>query len=225
MQMAEWIEKYRQLSERERIMVLAAVAVVIYFLFDSLVWQPLAKASEEGVTRSGELLQQEQQLQAELSVYQNLLRNDPNAAKQQQIQSLEEQVQSLDEKLAQTSAGLVPAGELPGLLQQVLRRSSRLQLRSLATMPVEIVPLESTTLSPSENSSDDEDAGSGVYRHGVELVLSGRFDAVQSYLAELEQLPWKLYWGSLDYRVVSYPDAEVSIRVYTMSLDRGVFDG
>jgi MSHA biogenesis protein MshJ len=39
----------------------------------------------------------------------------------------------------------------------------------------------------------------------------------------LERLPWRFYWQDLNYSVDHYPNAEVILRVYTLSSEEGLF--
>ena len=59
-----------------------------------------------------------------------------------------------------------------------------------------------------------------LYRHGVEIRLEGSYGQLQAYLAQLEKLQQKLLWGKLEYRVIDYPKAELTLTVYTLSPDR-----
>ena len=59
-----------------------------------------------------------------------------------------------------------------------------------------------------------------LYRHGVEIRLEGSYGQLQAYLAQLEKLQQKLLWGKLEYRVIDYPKAELTLTVYPLSPDR-----
>jgi hypothetical protein len=59
-----------------------------------------------------------------------------------------------------------------------------------------------------------------IYKHGVEIVVSGSYGDLMAYLTELEQLPQKMLWNSVKLTVEEYPRARMTITVYTLSLDR-----
>ncbi|MFN8851361.1 MAG: hypothetical protein ACK5W4_16865, partial [Inhella sp.] len=59
-----------------------------------------------------------------------------------------------------------------------------------------------------------------VYRHGVQLVLTGRYEALQAYvqaLARAGELPLRLRGLSLD--VVEHPTLELTVDLETLSTD------
>ena len=58
-----------------------------------------------------------------------------------------------------------------------------------------------------------------IYRHGMELTVSGGYIELLRYLEQLEGLPTQLYWSALDLNAVSYPNHTMKIIVYTLSLD------
>jgi len=73
------------------------------------------------------------------------------------------------------------------------------------------------------NPAAAEESSAGVYQHAVELRVSGNYNQILHFLIALERLPWRFYWQSLDYKVEHYPNAEVTLRVYTLSSEEGLF--
>jgi MSHA biogenesis protein MshJ len=59
-----------------------------------------------------------------------------------------------------------------------------------------------------------------LYRQGMELTLSGSYADMLDYVAQIEQLPWKIFWGRLEMKVDEYPRARLVLNVYTLSLDK-----
>ena len=41
-----------------------------------------------------------------------------------------------------------------------------------------------------------------------------------AYLVDLEQLPWRMYWGSVNLSAQTYPISRLTLTVYTLSLDK-----
>jgi MSHA biogenesis protein MshJ len=57
----------------------------------------------------------------------------------------------------------------------------------------------------------------------VLIRVAGSYAELIQLMKEMENLKWKFYWESLDYTVKQYPDAEVEIRVFTLSSEEGLF--
>jgi MSHA biogenesis protein MshJ len=62
-------------------------------------------------------------------------------------------------------------------------------------------------------------AAGTIYRHGVEITLSGSYLDLLAYLRDLEKLPSQMYWGRLELAVAAHPTVTMKLSVYTMSLD------
>lgn len=59
-----------------------------------------------------------------------------------------------------------------------------------------------------------------LYRHGVELAVRGNYLDMVSYMDALEAMPAQLIWSKASLSVEEYPNARLTLRVYTLSLDK-----
>ena len=59
-----------------------------------------------------------------------------------------------------------------------------------------------------------------LYRHGVEVQVQGSYLDMINYMAALEHLPTQLFWGKVKLDADHYPDARLSLTLYTLSLDQ-----
>ena len=59
-----------------------------------------------------------------------------------------------------------------------------------------------------------------LYRHGVQLVLQGSYLEMIDYLEALEALPSQLFWGAAALDAEQYPQARLTLTLYTLSLDQ-----
>ncbi len=220
--MADWKQQWQQWSERveayslrERALVLLCVLAVIVGL-----WQWLFELPQE---RTREQLTQQRQavtndMKAQQAQLEALMSSGQETGAAKELASLQAQREALDESLASLSQGLVSADQLPEILQEVLVSTTELRLRRVRTLPVEELPLTAT-----ESNAEIDAQETGVYRHSVELEVSGDYVETLAFLRRLESLPWRFYWDRLDYEVVDYPEGEIRLRVYTLSAEEGLF--
>jgi MSHA biogenesis protein MshJ len=61
--------------------------------------------------------------------------------------------------------------------------------------------------------------GAVLYRHGVELTVRGGYLDMVDAMGALEALPTQLFWGRAQLDVENYPDARLTLTLYTLSLD------
>ena len=59
-----------------------------------------------------------------------------------------------------------------------------------------------------------------LYRHGVELTVRGNYLDMVNYMEALESMPARLIWGKANLVVEEYPNARLTLTMYTLSLDK-----
>lgn len=222
--------RYEGFLPRERMLILGAIIAVVYLLWEFIGIKPVTSEIESFQIQESKLQKSINTVDAELSVLTELARRDPTVMLKQEISALKSKLAEIDERLAQLSVGLIPADQLPAMLHDVLKSNDRLQLIKLNTLPPAEVALErvendgAVTNDASTAASSPEAQSAKLYRHGVEMHLRGGYVALVEYLSNLEQGEWKFYWEDLHYSVVDYPHAESTLKVFTLSGDRGLFD-
>lgn len=216
-------KRYESLQTRERLLIIGALVTLIY-----LVWTLLV-ANTQKANRAlieAELYASQQQrvaLASEYHVLVDLSARDPLAHLEREWQSLRQSIVETEEKLELLAVGLVSPKRLSLVMREVLRAQDGVQLITLRTLPSQEVVLEAATpgdSQPQDAQAGGPDAALKLYRHGVQMVFQSRFHAVLNYLKVLEASEWQFYWSAIDYRVTSYPLAEVQLNVYTLSASR-----
>ncbi len=209
--------RYSALSQRERVMVAVAVVLGPLLIVNALFVDPLRgrlKSLEGSLSTQTAAATQ---LQAEAQNLQHQLNVDPDAGRKAELATLIAEQDKLDARLRQFGEMLVRPEEMNGLLERLLVRNNGLRLLSLKTLAPQSVlparPVGEAEGKPAERRFD-------LYRHGVEIRLEGSFAQLQAYLVQLETMQQRLLWGKLDYRVIDYPQAEMSLVVYTLSPDK-----
>ncbi len=59
-----------------------------------------------------------------------------------------------------------------------------------------------------------------LFRHGVEITLTGSYLDMIAYMEALEALPTQLFWGKAEFEVENYPNARLTLTLYTLSMDK-----
>lgn len=202
-------EKFAAMSMREKVMVLAAGVVVIVLVLFTFFIEPALNA----LAAASQQLQNEQLRQQSLSqqqaAFSEALQQDPNAELERERVALEAQYARLQQTFARQLGELVLPHQMPALIEQVFSQAGGLQLISMRSLPpVNIVA----------HRNDME--GVAVYQHGLSLTFSGSYFNVRDFLQSAEQLASAFYWRSMNYAVDSYPAAQVTIEVYTLSSEK-----
>lgn len=204
------------LNLRERGIFLSALLLVIFAVWYTLWFASVNVNKEQANVKYQTLATDERNLKQQIQILIDATSTDVYQDKKQQLSQLQKRQNDLDEELARLSQGLVSAQKLSQLLHDVLQKTQTVELIEMTTLPT-----MTQTLSDDDSSRSDEEPVMGVYQHGVTMLVRGGFSEINSFLVELESLPWRFYWESLQYEVTQYPNASVKINVYTLSAEEG----
>jgi MSHA biogenesis protein MshJ len=209
----KYTDRVDSLSLRERAIVFVAILVALYSLAANLLFPPLTVQQK---TLTQQLAAKRQQIQATETQIQTVLTrstHDPDAANRAKLAELESRLRSLDQSLATATARLVPPREMARMVEQIVLRNRNLTLARIESLPAEPLQLPVSGGLPA--------AGAMVYRHGMHIELRGGYLDILAYLRELENLPWKLFWGQVTLQTEQYPVSRLVLRVYTLSTREG----
>lgn len=213
-------QRFEALSGRERLLVALASWLVLLFALDAALVAPLrskgAVLEKTIAAKAGEAAG----LEAELAGLRARQAQDPDVQTRKRIAELEGRVAALDAALQAARGRIVPPERMAGLIEQVLRRNTRLTLLDLRSLPSETILAEEQPAAKEGEGRTETVAAAMLYRQGMELTLAGGYLDMLDYLAQLERLPWKMYWGRLELKVEEHPRALLRVRVYTLSMDK-----
>lgn len=204
--------KVDELSLRERTLVFAAAAFLLVSLANLLFLDPLWAKQKR---LSAQIVQQNEKMKevrAQIEALSQARRDETLSPLHQRIAQLRQQLAAGDAYVRGRSDRLVPAQKMAGMLEQMLNQGGHLQLVHLQTLPV---------ASLVEQGGDAAAlAGKQVFKHGVRLTVRGSYPDMLEYLQALENLPAEMFWGSAKLEVAHYPEAELTLTLYTLSLDK-----
>lgn len=219
-----YVEKMDGASLRERVMIFAASAAVLIALLNTLLIDPQLvkqrRLSREVAQRQGEMRTMQEQLQALALARQA----DPDQENRRQLDALKRQVSEIEAKLVEEQRKFAPPEQVGVLLGEMLSRNRKLQLVDMRTLPVATLAAnaadaDKTPVQKPAAAKPVPTGGGQIYRHGVEITVSGSYLDLLAYLKDLEKLPSQLYWGRLELSVSAYPQVTLKLSVYTLSLN------
>lgn len=210
------VAKVDGFSLRERALIFFAAAALVVSLVDSLV---LAPQLERQKKISAQVVQQQEKMkevQAQIANLVQAQQADANSPQRERIRALRQQIADGDAYLKSRRDKLVPPEKMAQLLEQVLNRNGRLQLVALNTLPVSLL------IEPSADTAAVQMAGTEkqIFKHGVTITVRGSYADLVQYLTALEKLPTQMFWGVAKMDVVQHPTVELSLTLYTLSLDK-----
>ncbi len=214
----QWMARLGALQQRERVMVLAGVIVLLWGIFDSLLLTPMLNKQKlyrtEIATKQAEVAQFQQQTQQIVAAAQI----DPDAGSKQRLAQLQTQLAEKDALLQAMQKELISPDRMPQVLESVLQKDRQVRLVSLTTMPVSGLLDAVAVSAPDANTASMPDIG--IYKHGFEVKLEGGYLDLMRYVGALERSPWHMLWGAMKLEAATYPKATLTLTLYTVSLDK-----
>lgn len=204
-----------QLEPKERVLLTLATLVVIGMLWVSMFLDPLnaeRQTLQSQINATQARIEQQQQLSVQI-VEASL--QDPNRVLREQLATTETDIATARSQITEAVGQLIPPQQMSLILRSVLEQTGNLEFTGLVGLGAQ--PLRET---PDNGADTDEPAQVNAYRHGFRISFKGSYLSTLAYLQALEQLPWRFFWDTVDIEVEDHPRAQVSVTVYTLSMER-----
>lgn len=211
-------QRFDARAPRERMVLLLCAAAVALWACDRLAIGPAFEHARQAQARVEAARQALAQLQT-----QHAQQREQAAALERQLRAeladWRRRVQDGAQGLRRQDGTLVAPDRMVDLLERMVPRDGRLKVRELRSLP----PGELAALAPAAAASGAGGSSlePGLYRHGVELTLQGPYADLVAYLQALEAMPQRVLWGGLQLKVEQHPQVVLTLKLYTLSLDRG----
>jgi MSHA biogenesis protein MshJ len=126
--------------------------------------------------------------------------------------ALQRQIEANEDTVRVFTSDLVDPAQMRNVLEELFERQQGLTLIRASNLPV-------LPLIESDESAPDKTTEPMLFRHGLRLELEGSYLDCLNYLEAVERLPWQLYWGELNLDTQQYPLNQITIELFTLSLD------
>ena len=202
---------FQALSLRERLLAVAAVVVVLYFLFDFALLGP--QRAKHKVLQQ-QIAQQKVERDALAQVLAAGVADnkqvDGFARERAERDDLRARVAEAEAFIAQAANG----AHLGEVIRAMTVSTPGLTLVSLKTLPAEVFYKPAAAAGAKPNDAAPKLT---LYKHGVDVAIKGKYLALVPYLQKLERNPNRMFWANVKLDVGTYPDATLRMTIYTLS--------
>lgn len=220
---------------RERTIIFAMCALVVITLLNAIILDPLFKQQKLLSQQVGRDQTQIAEMQAQIQQMAKQQAADPDAINRELLAKLTQQSKQMQAELGDLQKGLVSPDRMPELLEGILRRNGNLRLVSLKTLAPSSVTepgiaeqkAPAAAAAPATPDASAKDRApvqsvmtSTVYKHGVEIIVQGSYLDMVSYMAELEAMPWQLFWAQAKLDAKDHTKTQLTLTLYTLSLEK-----
>jgi len=212
-----YAERIDALSLRERVFIFAAVLVaVVGFLYAFFVDAELQKERRLSSTiaqRQAEMRSLEAQL-AKVAISRS---GDPDRARRERFADVRAQLSEAERQIGAEERKFTAPQQMKRVIEEMLARNRSVQLVAMRTLPS--TSIADARIPAGQKPAKPTPGERLIYRHGVEVTVSGGYLDLMRYVGQLEFLPTQLYWSSLDLDASHFPGHTLKVVVYTLSLD------
>lgn len=197
------------MSLRERLFVFAALVVALLALIQLLLIDPVNARRAAAQTR----IEAADAAIAEVAAQQGELgartAHDPDQAAREALVRATARLAELDAELEQHMRAMVPPERMPQVLREMARGGAGVRVTGLRSLePKPLRPVGGEGVAPS-----------GIWRHGFEITLVGRYADLVAYLERVEALPWQFEWAEVRLDASARPELSLVLTVHTLSLE------
>jgi len=209
-----WLDRYKQACHRidqrstsERFLLFFLVVATLWGLWYFVYCLPLLKRTQNGVINTQVITQEVLSMQSQIEALSKTIQSNvseyllPQGKMKTQLTELDQYVDSFRQQL------ILPS-QMDTLLRSLLLQEKGLTLVDMKNLPDEPFLENAETMGLSNIQ---------FYKQGLEINFRGDYFSTLNFLQKLGALKQGLYWDGLTYTVETYPQAIVSVKVYTLS--------
>lgn len=219
-------ERVDALSVRERIFVFSAAMVAVIALLYNVLIDPELRTQKRLSTTVSQKQGEIKSLEAQLTAIATSRGSDPDKALRERLQRVRADLADVERQIAAEERKFTAPEQMKIVIEEILARNRAVELVAMKTLPSATVAEARAKRgaeaqgAPAKPVPDAATPGERlIYRHGMEVTVSGRYLDLLRYLNELEGLPTQLYWSSLEMDASHYPKHTMKLVIYTLSLD------
>lgn len=215
-----YAERIDLLSLRERVMVFSALmAVLLAVVYTAYI--------DGEVRKEARLSSAIAKKQAESKALQDQLMKvatsrglDPDRVPREQLEAVRKRLADIEAQISAEERKFTAPAQMRKVIEELLARNRAVQLVAMKSLPTTSIAEVRAQAAGKPAPLKPSGAERLIFRHGIEITVSGPYLDLLAYLRDLEQLPTQLYWSSLDVDASRYPRHTMKLTVYTLSLDR-----
>jgi MSHA biogenesis protein MshJ len=200
-------DKFNALSIRERILFGVTILAVSGYAWWAYFAEPMMAKVEMLTVANNRAMTETSNAQLSIQQIKARLEAGVHKDKDDQLARLQKELSAIEEQMQLKASELVAPQEMFKLMTRLIYKESKLELLSLKRREVK------PAIAPKEGEEDSD----GIYRHVLEVNLSGKYEDILTYMTSLESLNWKLIWEEIEISRGVYPLVKVKVVISTLS--------
>ena len=224
---SRYAERIDALSVRERVLVFATSMALLLALLYTLLIDPQMAMQKRLFTTVVQKQSELKSLEAQITAIATGRAADPDKPLRERLAQVYKELREIEGQIGDEERRFTAPEQMKTVIEEMLARNRAVQLVAMKTLPSTTIAEARAASGKAEvpkpaakpQAQPDTPGERLIYRHGIEVTVSGSYLDLLRYLADLEHLRTQLYWSSLEIDATRYPRHTMKIVVYTLSLD------
>lgn len=208
------------MSLRERVLTFFALLAVLIAIAYLLLISPLLSKQKSVSEQIAQQQKQMQEMKSQLVALEKNRMDDAHSPLRQRLLQSKKKLTEVEEVLRGQGKCLVEPEKMVALLEQMLKKNEHLHVVNLQTLGVTPLLEKSSATNGGTSGVSAANPDKQVFKHGVQITLRGSYADLLQYVLALEQAPVQMFWGAAQMKVVQHPAVELTLTLYTLSLDK-----
>ncbi len=210
----QWTKQIKDPKKR-RFFFLCSL-VIIYFIWFFLFINPLQTKKRTLQDQIQALQAQPTEIQQKIDATHQAIKKESIAKALEEQKQLSEKIKNIQQRLAKIHLLSISADDWVKLKKDILTQQedidSNITLISIHDLPVQTWMPDNVDKTDLVNTVPVE-----TYQHALEVEFQADYFSTVQYLSRLEKMPWPVYWDSLQYRVLTYPKADIILKLHVFT--------
>lgn len=203
----QYARRFDAQTMRERGLIALTLLSLLVFTWWFYFAQPMMASIEQQEADNARIATEVNRTRAVVADIRQRIAAGVHQEKETRLAKLRDELAAVEDRLRVETIELIDPEKMFHLINQLVYPESGLKFLSLKRREVR----------PAFELGEEDAQGPGIYRHVLEIALSGRFNDILNYVQALEGLDWKLLWDEIELISGEYPAVTVKVAISTLS--------
>lgn len=206
-------------NPKRRMQYFLASLVLIYFVWAFFFFNPQRAATTALVGQIQTLQLQRTETKQRIDTLSEAVKTKSISKALAEKKQLETKIKQVDEAVAKSRFLFISMDDWAKLKKEIIRQQEDMD-KNITLISISDHPVQAWAPPVIDKNDVQKVVPGTVYQHELEMKFQADYFSTIQYVSRLEKLPWKVYWDSLNYKVLTYPIAEVTIKFHIFTHEK-----
>lgn len=213
----QWMKQLQ--NPKRRMQYFFGSLVLIYFIWAFLFFNPLRTAKIELAGQIQALQSQLIETKQRIDTLSETVKSESISKTLAEKKQLEIRIKHVDEALAKSRFLFISMDDWAKLKKEIIRQKEDID-KNITLVRISDQPVKPWAPPVVDKTDAEKIVSETIEQHELEMKFQADYFSTILYISRLEKLPWHVYWDSLNYKVLNYPIAEVTLKFHIFTHEK-----